>query len=71
MLEAVEVRERSFVVLKYLNKVPSLAACTRCQYKFFTPNTYYNDHIGAAEYLRGKFDLHACEEAKPERRMWS
>jgi len=54
--------ERSFVILKYVNKVPSLATCTKCQRKFFTPNSYHNDRIGAEQYLQGKFDLHRCEE---------
>ena len=62
--------ERSFVILKYYNKVPAMAGCAKCQHKFFTPNTYYNDHIGAEEYLRDKFDLHTCEKAKPRRRLW-
>jgi hypothetical protein len=48
------------VVLKYVNKTPSLASCARCQRKFFTPDSYYTDPFGAEEYLRCKFDLHAC-----------
>lgn len=62
--------ERSFVILQRVNEVPVLASCARCQLKFFTPKTYYNDHIGAGEYLRGKYDEHECEEAKPRRRLW-
>jgi hypothetical protein len=62
--------ERSFVILKYKNKVPTMAACARCQRKFFTLDSYYNDHIDAAEYLRGKFDEHTCEGDKPRRRLW-
>jgi hypothetical protein len=53
----------SFIVLKYVNKNPSLASCTACQRKFFTPNTYYNDPGGAEQYLRDKFDLHSCSDA--------
>ena len=34
--------------------------CAKCQRKFFTPNTYYNDVVGAFEYLRSKFDRHQC-----------
>jgi hypothetical protein len=29
--------ERSFVVLRYEGKVPTMASCTKCQRKFFTP----------------------------------
>jgi hypothetical protein len=61
--------ERSFVVFWYMDKVPAIAACAKCQHKFFTP-TYYNDHIGAEEYLWGKFDRHTCEEGQPQRRSW-
>jgi len=37
-----------------------MASCAKCQRKFFTPNTYYNDGVGALEYLRSKFDWHEC-----------
>jgi hypothetical protein len=67
--DPVNAPEHSFVILKFKNKVPALAACARCQHKFFTPNTYYNDRIGAEEYLRGKFDLHTCPD-EPVRREW-
>jgi hypothetical protein len=49
-----------FAILKSVNKTPSMASCTKCRRKFFTPNTYYNDPIGAEQYLRTKFDLHDC-----------
>jgi hypothetical protein len=52
--------ERNFVLLRYLDKVPAMAACAKCQRKFFTPNTYYNDAVGAHEYLFSKFDRHDC-----------
>ena len=52
----------NFIVLKRVNKTPSLASCGRCQRKFFTPNTYYNDPYGAEEYLQSKFDLHDCRK---------
>jgi len=52
----------SFIVLKYVNKTPSLASCTKCHRKFFTPNTYYNDPGGAEQYLSEKFDVHSCSE---------
>ena len=53
--------ERSFVILKNVNKTPSLAACSKCRRKFFTPTSYYNDRIWAEQYLQEKFDLHRCE----------
>ncbi len=57
-----------FVVLKSVNKTPSLASCAKCQRKFFTPNGYYNDPHGAEQYLRTKFDLHDCPaEGKREK----
>jgi hypothetical protein len=62
--------QRSFVILQRMNQVPILASCTNCKLKFFTPNTYYHDHIEAAEYLQGKFDEHECEGEKPSRRLW-
>ena len=49
-----------FVILRLVNKTPSMASCTKCHRKFFTPNSYYNDPIGAEQYLRTKFDLHDC-----------
>jgi hypothetical protein len=58
----VNTAERSFIILKHVNKTPSLAACSKCERKFFTPTAYYNDHIGAEQYLQGKFDLHRCPE---------
>jgi len=35
-----------------------LAACSKCQRKFFTPTSYFNDPSGAEQYLQDKFDLH-------------
>lgn len=52
--------ERTFVVMRYQDKVPAMASCAKCQRKFFTPNTYYNDAVGALEYLVSKFDWHNC-----------
>jgi len=39
--------DRTLLVLKYVNKTRSLASCGKCQRKFFTPNTYYSDPVGA------------------------
>jgi hypothetical protein len=63
--------ERTFVILRYVNKVPTLAACTRCQTKFFTLTAYQGDRVGAEQYLRGKFELHKCEDTEPPRRQRS
>lgn len=63
--------ERSFVVLKAVNKVPTLAGCTNCQVKFFTPQSYARDSVGAEEHLRLKFSEHKCQEEQPRRRGWS
>jgi hypothetical protein len=60
--------ERKFVILKYVQKVPFLASCTKCGCKFFTPDNYqHNPKIlgkpeQAEEYLRSKFDQHECIE---------
>jgi hypothetical protein len=40
----------------FQDKVPAMASCTKCQRKFFTPATFSRDPVGAAEYLRSKFD---------------
>jgi hypothetical protein len=58
----VNMVERSFVILKYVNQVPSLASCSKCQRKFFAPTAYQRDRIGAEQYLQGKFDAHRCAE---------
>ena len=52
--------EGAFIILKYVKRTPSLASCAICQRKFFTPDTYYSDPIGAEQYLRDKFDYHDC-----------
>jgi hypothetical protein len=51
---------RSLVVLRYEGKVPAMGSCAKCQRKFFVPNSYHNDPIGAYEYILGKFDAHSC-----------
>lgn len=56
------IAERSFVILKYVNEIPALASCSKCQHKFFTPNSYHNDRGGAEKYLLRKFELHKCHE---------
>jgi hypothetical protein len=59
-LTSVNTKERTFLILKNVNKTPSLASCSICQRKFFTPNSYYNDRVGAEMYLQEKFDHHEC-----------
>jgi len=64
----VNTAERNFVILKHVKKVPSLASCSHCQRKFFTPNSYYKDPVGAEQYLLGKFEAHRCEGKQNPRR---
>jgi len=54
--------ERSFVILRYVDAVPSVAGCTKCPLKFFTLEPLHNDRIGAEQYLQDKFDAHRCRE---------
>ena len=54
--------DRAFIILKFVKGTPSLASCAQCQHKFFTPNTYYRDPLGAERYLRGKFETHECAD---------
>ena len=57
------------------NKVPAMASCTKCQYKFFTPSTLKRDPEAAERYLKERFDLHRCEEPGRARddkeRLWA
>lgn len=58
-----------FVILQYRGKAPSMAACTKCQLKFFTPATFTQDQaLLAEEYLLDKFAHHQCEEKPAEKR---
>jgi hypothetical protein len=53
--------ERILKVIQWFgNKVPAMASCTKCQYKFVTPNSLKRDPEAAEKYLREKFDLHKC-----------
>jgi hypothetical protein len=62
--------ERSFVIVRYVGKVPAMAACTKCQRKFFTPATHARDAVGADEYLRRKYDLHEWPGEPKAARVW-
>jgi hypothetical protein len=60
--------ERSFVIVRSVGKVPATASCTNCGLKFFTPAPFATDAGGADEYLRSKFDRHACPETADKQR---
>jgi hypothetical protein len=49
-----------FLILKYVQKTPSLAACEACHLKFFVPMELANDPEGAEDYLRGRYANHKC-----------
>jgi hypothetical protein len=57
-------KERSIVLLRYEGRVPVMAACARCERKFFVPATFARDPFGADEYLRHKFHEHECEDSR-------
>jgi hypothetical protein len=59
-LNPMSMPERKFVIMKYVNKVPSLGSCSYCQRKFFTPNSYHGHPSGAEQHLLGKFYEHKC-----------
>jgi hypothetical protein len=54
--------ERSFIILRYVNKVPTIGGCTKCPCKFFAPTIYKRDVLGAEHYLQSKFNEHRCAE---------
>ena len=54
--------------MKVMFKVPTMAGCTNCQLKFFTPEEYASDSVGAEQYLRLKFSEHKCQEEQARRR---
>ena len=65
--KALQGTERCIVIVRYEGKVPTMASCTKCQRKFFTPTTFARDAVGAEEYLRRKFDVHDCPPEIEER----
>jgi hypothetical protein len=65
-LLSVVPREIKFSILKSNAGVPTLATCTGCQLKFFTPKAILRDYEAANEYLRQKYDEHECP-ARPKR----
>jgi hypothetical protein len=55
--------ERILKIIQWFgNKVPAMASCTKCQYKFVTPNSLKRDREAAEQYLREKFNFHECKE---------
>ena len=61
--------ERNFVIVKTnATGVPSLAACAKCRYKFFTPSDFRGDRVSAEQYLREKFGAHECRDEPPVKR---
>jgi hypothetical protein len=57
------ILEREFKILVYVDKVPSMASCTKCHRKFFTPRwTFPHDPRGAELYLMERFMQHRCPE---------
>jgi hypothetical protein len=56
----VVVIEPRFVILKHIGNAPSMAMCTRCHIKFFTPLELLGETIQAEENLRDKFVRHTC-----------
>jgi hypothetical protein len=62
--------ESSFVIVRSVGKVPAMASCANCGLKFFTPAPYARDAVGADEYLRRKFDRHACPGEPKAARGW-
>ena len=55
------------MILRYQGKVTAMASYAKCHRKFFTPDMYARDPVGAQEYLLSKFDRHGCE-GKPRER---
>ena len=62
--------ERAFVILNYVDKVPSMASCAKCQRKFFAPNTLPRDSAAVEQYLLEKFARHNCPRVTKERAEW-
>src|SRR5271168_2991212 len=53
--------ERTFkIIQRFWNRVPSMATCTGCNYKFFAPSPLQHDPERAEIYLEEKYGLHRC-----------
>jgi hypothetical protein len=58
--------EREFKIIKWFdNKVPAMAVCSSCRYKFVTPSTLKRDPTAAELYLRERFSRHECTDELP------
>jgi len=57
--------EIAFSILKYRGQTPVLAACVRCELKFFTPSEIMKDSDAAVEYLWKKYVDHRCAATFP------
>jgi hypothetical protein len=60
---ATVANEIGFSILKYRERAPVLAVCTRCQLKFLTPSQLMRDCETATEYLWKKYSDHRCAAA--------
>ena len=66
------MRDPSFKILAHVDHVPSMAACSKCGYKLFTPLTAFGrDSRRAEAYLMGKFAEHECPARKKPMRSAS
>ena len=57
--------EIAFSILRYRGQTPVLAACDRCELKFFTPSEIMKDSEAAFRYLLIKYVDHRCSAAFP------
>ena len=53
--------ERRFIVIRYMGETPTLATCTRCHVKFFTPLELIANPQKAEAHLREKYRNHTCK----------
>jgi len=55
------VMPEPFKILAYVDNIPAMACCKKCQRKFFALRTIFQgDPVGAEYYLRDKFAEHQC-----------
>ena len=57
--------EIAFSILRYRGQTPVLAACDRCELKFFTPSEIMKDSDAAFRYLLMKYMHHRCAATFP------
>ena len=57
----------AFKILAYVDRVPTMAVCTKCEQKFFAPRLIFRSgRVGAEEYSRDKFVQHKCLKGAEE-----